>query len=58
MCIDEGNEQTITRLLDKSEEAFVLAVELYNRPSLKYGAESCSILLCNAWELMLKAHMI
>jgi len=54
----EDHEQTIVRLLNKSQEAFVLAVELYNRPSLKYGAESCSILLCNAWELMLKAHMI
>lgn len=48
----------VERLIHKSLEAFTLAVELYNRPSLKYGAESCSMLLCNAWELMLKAHMI
>ena len=54
----ENGEKTVSRLLEKSQEAFVLAVELYNRPSLKYGAESCSILLCNAWELMLKAHII
>lgn len=48
----------IDRLLSKSKEAFALAVELYNRPTLKYHAESCSIFLCNAWELMLKAYLI
>lgn len=49
---------TVERLLSKSKEAFVLAVELYNRPTLTYHAESCSIFLCNAWELMLKAHLV
>src|SRR5699024_5576417 len=49
---------SVERLLDKSKEAFVLAVELYNRPTVKYHAESCSIFLCNAWELMLKAYLV
>lgn len=57
MLVDEP-DKTIDRLLGKSKEAFALAVELYNRPTLKYHAESCSIFLCNAWELMLKAHLI
>ena len=51
-------ENTADRLLEKSKEAFTLAVELYNRPTLKYHAEACSMFLCNAWELMLKAHLI
>ena len=46
------------RLLIKSKESFMLAVEIYNRPSLRYHAEACSMLLCNAWELMLKAHLV
>ncbi|WCZ33624.1 MULTISPECIES: DUF3644 domain-containing protein [Corynebacterium] len=56
--MDEGQEQIVERLLEKSKEAFALGVELYNRPTLKYHAETCSIFLCNAWELMLKAHLI
>lgn len=51
-------DKTAKRLLEKSKEAFTLAVELYNRPTLRYHAEACSIFLCNAWELMLKAHLI
>lgn len=50
--------ETIKRLTDKSKESFSLAIELYNRPTLKYHAEACSIFLCNAWELMLKAYLI
>lgn len=53
-----SEQDTADRLLEKSKEAFALAVELYNRPTLKYHAESCSIFLCNAWELMLKAYII
>lgn len=49
---------TYSRLLDKSQEAFLLAIELYNRPTIRYHAEGCSFFLCNAWELMLKAHLI
>ena len=53
-----NEEKEIDRLLTKSKESFSLAVELYNRPTLKYHAESCVIFLCNAWELMLKAYLI
>ena len=51
-------EDLQNKLLDKSKEAFILAVEIYNKPSIKYRIEGFSFLLCNAWELMLKAHMI
>lgn len=46
------------QLIDKSKEAFILAIEIYNKPSIKYRLEGFSFFICNAWELMLKAHMI
>nr|WP_284784873.1 DUF3644 domain-containing protein [Corynebacterium sp. MSK192]MDK8697848.1 DUF3644 domain-containing protein [Corynebacterium sp. MSK192] len=60
MTEQEGmnTSDTIKRLTEKSKESFSLAIELYNRPTLKYHAEACSIFLCNAWELMLKAYLI
>ena len=45
------------RLIEKSQEAFLLAIELYNRPTIRYHAEGCCFFLCNAWELMLKARI-
>ena len=46
------------RLLDKSIEAFSMAIEIYNKPTIKYRVEGFSLFICNAWELMLKAHII
>ena len=46
------------RLIDKAKEAFVLAIEIYNKPSIRYRLEGFSFFICNAWELMLKAHMM
>lgn len=46
------------KLLDKSKEAFSMAIELYNKPTIRYRVEGFAIFICNAWELMLKAHMI
>lgn len=43
------------QLIDKAKEAFVLAIEIYNKPSIKYRIEGFSFFICNAWELMLKA---
>lgn len=48
----------VNRLLEKSKEAFVMAIEVYNKPTIKYRVEGFSFFICNAWELMLKAHMI
>lgn len=55
---DERTERTIERLLDKSKEAFILAIEIYNRPSIRYRVEGFAFFICNAWELMLKAKII
>ena len=46
------------RLIDKSIEAFVLGLEVYNKPTIKYRVEGFSFFVVNAWELMLKAEMI
>lgn len=44
-------------LVEKSKNAFMLALELYNKPTIGYRAESFSILFANAWELLLKAYI-
>lgn len=41
--------------LQKSLEAARAAIELYNKPVFPYRNESFSILMINAWELLLKA---
>lgn len=46
------------KLLQKSKEAFVMAIEIYNKPTIRYRVEGFSFFICNAWELMLKAHLI
>lgn len=46
------------KLIDKSKEAFLMSIEIYNKPSIKYRVEGFSFFICNAWELMLKAYMI
>lgn len=45
-------------LVEKSVEAFILGLEIYNKPTIKYRIEGFSFFICNAWELMLKAHLI
>ena len=46
------------RLLDKSLEAYVLALETINRLTIQYRLESFCYLFCNAWELLLKAKIL
>ena len=46
------------KLIEKSKEAFLVAIELYNKPTIRYRVEGFSMFICNAWELMLKAYMI
>jgi hypothetical protein len=49
---------TYKRLVTKSIEAFLVAVELYNKPTIRYRVEGFAFFICNAWELMLKAELI
>lgn len=51
-------ENLSERLVEKSIEAFIMGLEIYNKPTIKYRIEGFSFFICNAWELMLKAYII
>lgn len=52
------NIEVVNRLLEKSKEAFLMAIEIYNKPTIQYRLEGFSFFICNAWELLLKAYII
>jgi len=37
---------------------FLMGLEIYNKPTIKYRVEGFSFFICNAWELLLKATLI
>src|ERR1700761_7951932 len=45
-------------LVDKAIEACIAAIEIYNKPDFHYREEAFSILIFNAWELLLKARVL
>jgi len=53
-----AEEQFYIKLTEKSLDAFTLALEVYNRPSLKNRVEAFTIMMVNAWELLLKAELL
>ncbi|MCI1070485.1 DUF3644 domain-containing protein [Lactococcus lactis] len=46
------------KLVEKSIEAFIMGLEIYNKPTIKYRIEGFSYFIINAWELMLKAELL
>lgn len=46
------------KLLEKSIDAYVLSLETINRLSVTYRVEAFLYLICNAWELLLKAKIL
>ena len=44
--------------MKKSIEAFILGLEIYNKPTIKYRIEGFSFFICNVWELVLKAELL
>ncbi len=42
-------------LAEKSVQAAIAAIEIYNKPNFSYREEAFSLLMTNAWELLLKA---
>ncbi|MFI4869143.1 MAG: DUF3644 domain-containing protein [Steroidobacterales bacterium] len=46
------------QLVDKAIDACVAAIEIYNKPDFRYREEAFSILMFNAWELLLKARVL
>ena len=45
-------------LVEKSLDACLSAIEIYNKPNFRYRGEVFSILMLNAWELLLKARVL
>jgi hypothetical protein len=46
------------QILDKSIDAIIAAIEVYNKPSFGYREEAFSILVVNAWELLFKGRIL
>lgn len=46
------------RLAEKEISAALASIEIYNKPDFRYREESFSILIINAWELLLKARIV
>ena len=51
-------EETAKRLVEKSIEAFMMGLEIYNKPTIRYRIEGFSFFIVNSWELMLKAELL
>jgi hypothetical protein len=45
-------------LADKSVQAAIAAIEIYNKPNFSFREEAFALLMSNAWELLLKAKWI
>jgi len=43
------------KLAEKSVQAAIAAIEIYNKPNFSYREEAFALLMSNAWELLLKA---
>ncbi|WP_064579404.1 DUF3644 domain-containing protein [Streptobacillus moniliformis] len=56
--MENKKNKLIKRLVDKSIEAFIMGLEIYNKPTIKYRIEGFSFFICNAWELMLKSYLL
>lgn len=41
-------DELIKKMLEKSQEAFLLAIEVYNKPTIKYRLEGFAFFVCNA----------
>lgn len=49
------NERLMNLMLEKSQESFLLAIETYNKPTIKFRVEGFCFFICHAWEMVLKA---
>lgn len=52
-----SDEILADQLIKRSHDAFTLALEVYNRPTLGNRVEAFTIMMVNAWELMLKSEL-
>jgi len=49
---------TIDNLVENSKSAMIAAIEIHNKPIFPYRYEIVTVLLINAWELILKAYIL
>lgn len=56
--LSKENKKLIDLMLNKSQDSFLLAIEIYNKPTISLNVEGFVIFICNAWELMLKAYRL
>lgn len=54
----QGMDLLIDKMVNKSIEAFIMGLEIFNKPTINYRTEGFSFFICNAWELMLKAELL
>lgn len=54
----KNDEILSIKLKEKSIEALLLGIEIYNKPTINYRTEASAFLICNAWELILKSYRI
>jgi len=54
----DKSQKLISQLVDKSIEGFIMGLEVYNKPTIKYRIQGFSFFITNAWELMLKAKIL
>ncbi len=45
-------------LLDRSQQAYLLALEVFNKPTIQYRIEGFCFFYSNAWELLCKARLV
>ena len=55
---EEVVEHIYSHLVESSLSAAAAAIEIYNKPNFTYREEAFTILLINAWELLLKAKIL
>ena len=56
--ISKDSKKLMQLLIEKSQESFLLSIELFNKPTISLNVEGFVIFICNAWELLLKAYLI
>ena len=44
----EDTKELINSMLTKSQEAFLMSIEIYNKPTIKYRLEGFAFFICNA----------
>ena len=54
----DETDRLVESLLERSSDAFLLALESYNRPSLQNRVQAFCVLMVEAWGLLLRAELV